>query len=668
MNKAIKWILIIGGGLTILVIMALFIIPMVVDIQDYKPRIEKRIAEATGRSFTLGGDLKLSLFPWAGVSFSDLHLGNPAGFSEKDLLVIDNFDMKVKFFPLLFKNIQIKRFVLSGVKIILETGKDGRTGWEEIGRSIEPDTGTAEPGGTKPEKASTGAFPLKSLAVGEFRINNGSVVWLDHAAGDRYEASDFSLDLKDVSLDKPIRIDLSIRVGNRPLSLQGSVGPVGSRPGKGIIPMDLSLKAMEDLAMTLTGKISDLAGNPGFDLSIKIDPFSPRKLIAAFDRDFPLQCADPEVLNRISLTADIKGSPKEIILSKGVLKLDDSELKFSAQAGDFTKPDIAFDLVLDAIDLDRYMPPPPEKDPDNTPKSETTQAPSKKTDYAPLRKLVLDGSFQAGQLKVANARIQDLKVKVTGKKGRFQLNPLSMNLYQGRMDTSGTLDIRRDTPTTEIALTAREIQAGPLLRDILEKDLLEGAMQAKVNLKFSGDLPEQIKKTLDGSGDLSFTDGAIKGIDLAGMARNVKAAFGMAEKNTEQPRTDFSELHVPFTVQKGLFRTGKTSIASPLLRVLAAGTADLVSEKLDFRIEPKVVATLTGQGDTLNRSGVTMPILVTGTFSAPKYRPDLKGILRQKLGTELPDLKDNLKDGLLTQEEALQLEEKAKDLLKKFSF
>lgn len=663
MNKAIKWILIIGGGLTALVILALLIIPMVIDIQDYKPRIEKRIADATGRAVTLGGDLNLSLFPWAGLSFSDLHLGNPTGFAEKDLLVIADFDVKVKLFPLLFKDIQVKRFVLNGVKIILEKRKDGQAGWEGIGQAGEPDVDTLKPAEKQSTETSAGSSPLKSLAVGEFRINNGSVVWLDHATGDRYEISDFNLDLKDVSLDKPILITLSTRIDDRPLSIQGSVGPVGSQPGKGTIPVDFSLKALEQLAINLAGTISDPAANPGFDLSIKIDPFSPRKLFAALGRDFPLQTTDPDVLNRISLTAGIKGTPKDIALSRGVLKLDDTELKFFARAKDFAKPDIAFDLAVDAIDLDRYMPPPTEKAA-GVQKAETVQAPPQKIDYAPLRKLVLDGSFQAGELKVANARIQDLKVKVTGQKGQFQLKPLAMTLYQGNVDTSGRVDVRHDTPKTDITLTVRGIQVGPLLRDVLKKDLLEGAMQAKVNLKFSGDVPEQIKKTLTGAGDLSFADGAIKGVDIAGMARNVKATFGLAEKGAERPRTDFSELHVPFTLQNGLFRTDNTSIASPLLRVLAAGTADLVGEGLDFRIEPKVVATLAGQGDAQNRSGITVPILVTGTFSAPKFRPDLKGMLQQQIGTQLPDLKK----GLPTKEDTQQLEEKAKGLLKTFSF
>ena len=77
MNKVIKWVIIVGGGLVALVIIALLIVPSFVDLQSYKPRIEKMVSEATGRPFSIGGDIDLSLFPWVGFSSSDIHLGNP---------------------------------------------------------------------------------------------------------------------------------------------------------------------------------------------------------------------------------------------------------------------------------------------------------------------------------------------------------------------------------------------------------------------------------------------------------------------------------------------------------------------------------------------------------------------------------------------------------------
>jgi AsmA protein len=121
------------------------------------------------------------------------------------------------------------------------------------------------------------------------------------------------------------------------------------------------------------------------------------------------------------------------------------------------------------------------------------------------------------------------------------------------------------------------------------------------------------------------------------MARNVKAAFGHGERVKKKPRTDFSEFHVPFTIKNGLFDTPKTTLISPFLRVKASGKADLVKETLDFRVEPKFVATLKGQGDLVDRKGIIVPVLVTGTFSSPRFLPDLGRLLKKRLEGRLPE-------------------------------
>jgi AsmA protein len=158
----------------------------------------------------------------------------------------------------------------------------------------------------------------------------------------------------------------------------------------------------------------------------------------------------------------------------------------------------------------------------------------------------------------------------------------------------------------------------------------------------AGDNADTIKQTLNGDGQLQFNDGAIVGIDLAGMIRNVQAAFGLAAKPSERPKTDFAELAAPFTITNGIFNTPQTSLKSPLIRVVAAGNANLVAETLDFRVEPKVVGTIKGQGDTADRTGLMVPVIVSGTFAKPQFRPDLAGVAKKQLegvleGTEKPE-------------------------------
>ena len=220
-------------------------------------------------------------------------------------------------------------------------------------------------------------------------------------------------------------------------------------------------------------------------------------------------------------------------------------------------------------------------------------------------------------------------------------------------------------------MEAKGIQAGGLLQDLLAKDFLEGLTHADLHMTMSGDTPDGIKKSLNGRGNLLFKDGAIKGVDLGGMVQNVKATFGLAEKSAEKPRTDFAELRVPFTISQGIVTTRDTAMVSPLIRVKATGTADLVRETIDMRVEPKFVATAAGQGDTQQRSGLSVPVLIGGTFSAPKFRPDLKGMLKQNLTGQLPKLSDiskGLKGKGSSEETTKSLGDAAKGLLKGLPF
>ncbi|MGA6925166.1 MAG: AsmA-like C-terminal region-containing protein, partial [Desulfosarcina sp.] len=268
--------------------------------------------------------------------------------------------------------------------------------------------------------------------------------------------------------------------------------------------------------------------------------------------------------------------------------------------------------------------------------------------------------------------IQDLNLKLTAKDGIFNLDPLTLNLYQGNLSANGSLNVQVEAPRTALRMQANEIQVDPLLKDVLEKDILRGTVNLQAAVDMTGDDPRRIKPSLNGKGDFLFKDGAVKGIDLPGMLRNVKSKFGLAPSDSQRPETDFSALNVPFTLTNGVFNTPNTTLSSPVLRLNATGKADLVKETLDFRIEPKLVPTLKGQSDDQTYAGILVPVLIGGTFAEPTFRPDLEGALKNTLQEGVPnveELKKQLKEGKIGQEDIKDaLGEKAKKLLKGLPF
>lgn len=629
MAKSIKYILLLAAGLAVLALLAFLVVPRLIDAQKYRTMILAKITTATGRPVSLAGDLKVSVFPWVGVSFSDLRLGNIEGFEAKDFVVVKSFEAHMEVLPLLSRKVQIDHFVIDSPEIYLEKRKDGRVNWQLRGDS--PEKGALKKTGAA--KAERRRIALQSVDIAEFSILNGTLRYADKQQGTEKEISGLTLQLSDVNLERPIGLFFSAVIDGKAVAGKGNLGPLGAKPGQGTLPLDLSLTAFDQVEVRITGQIDNPAGSPTYKLEVDVAQFSPKKLLNSVNVPFPVETGDPEALEAVAVSMQLSGGLDSVAIADGLISVDGSKIVFTGNVNAFTPLDLVFAGRLDAINLDRYLPPKREKSaqPASAASGTAGQEQSKKTDYQSLRKITLDAKLAIGEVKVKGGTMQDVDMHLTARKGILQLSPLSMSLYGGTFSSEARLDVQSEAPVSSLEAKAAKIQIGPLLRAFTGKDVLEGAMVADVALTTKGGTPETVKKNLNGTGELLFTDGAIVGIDLAGMVRNVQASFGLADRPAEKPRTDFAELRAPFTIKNGLLTTPGTALQSPLIRVTASGDANLVKETLDMKVQPKFVATLKGQGDAAERTGLMVPVLVRGTFSSPIFSPDLTGLLQGQL-------------------------------------
>jgi AsmA protein len=623
--RVLKWVGIIVAIVVGLVIAVLLVGPSFVDVNKYKPRIEAAVTESTGRPFSIGGDIDLSLFPWVGASLSDMHLGNAEGFKEKDFVSVEEFEVRVRLFPLLFRDLQVKRFIVKGPKIVLEKDKNGRGNWEDLVKPKEHRKPEGEGEGEPEEKPP---INIKNLVVGEFALTSGELIWIDHQKDTERRLTEINLALDPISLDLETGLDLSARLDGQPIEIKGEAGPFGRPIGEGKIPVLLNIRALDALVAKVQGFLADLGSQPRFVLEMEVDPFSPRTVAEAMGVDLFDRAKDPEAFNEVSMKTTLSGTTTAVALKDGLLKLDDSTMEFDVEAKEFEKPNLTFTFDLDRMDLDRYLLLPAKDKEKKEPPSEEGEKPEKEPDFGPLRTLVMDGTVRVGELRARGATASEVQVKITAENGVIKVDPFSMNFYGGGLSGKMRLNVKQDTPRFKVTQSVKNVQTGLLLKDLGYTDRFEGLMQFKADISAAGTEPELIKKTLNGSGDFAFTDGAIVGFDIAQLARNLTAAFGLGEK--KKPRTEFSELKGSFSVKDGLVDNPSTQLSSALLRVLGKGTVDLPSETINYRVEPKLVATMKGQGDAKRRPGLMVPLTISGTFSNPKFSLELGGILEDE--------------------------------------
>jgi len=156
---------------------------------------------------------------------------------------------------------------------------------------------------------------------------------------------------------------------------------------------------------------------------------------------------------------------------------------------------------------------------------------------------------------------------------------------------------------------------------------IDGRMQARLDVRGRGTSVRAIMSSLGGAVDLSVKDGEIRNVNLAKMIRAVGASIvdGWQKDNAE--KTDLTELSAFFRIENGQAKTDNFKLIGPLVRVTGAGTADVGAKTLQFRVEPKVVLSLQGQGGSGDPVGFGVTVAVQGPWGAPKIYPELAGIL-----------------------------------------
>ncbi len=347
-----------------------------------------------------------------------------------------------------------------------------------------------------------------------------------------------------------------------------------------------------------------------------------------------------------SLAVDAKRETVQANLAGGLLQ---SQVKAKVNVNGFTNPAIQFDVDVDQLDADLYLPK----------KTETkANQPEQPVDLSFLRALNLDGNLRIGKFKVVNINSRDVRLGLKAHKGRVDVSPLSANLYKGSMN--GSLSVNAlAAPVIVVNQKLVGIDVAALTKDAANFDTLEGRGNVAMNLSMQGNTVSRMKKALNGILSLNLVDGAIKGINVAKALRNAQGVLSGSQTQSanQNEKTDFSELKATFKVNNGVAHNDDLSLKSPLLRVAGAGDIDVGNNSMNYLARATLAKTLQGQGGLDKVGGITVPVRIAGPFSDLKldFGAMVNEAAKQKVEAAKQELKTKAQD---------QLKNSLKDLFK----
>jgi AsmA protein len=283
------------------------------------------------------------------------------------------------------------------------------------------------------------------------------------------------------------------------------------------------------------------------------------------------------------------------------------------------KPKVTAALSVDTLDFTRL-----------TGGSTTAATPSSgpsAIDLAILRQFDADIRLTANQIGYGSIKAGPATATLSVADGVAKLGVPEAAFYGGAVTANVTANGAGEVPAIALVAGMDGVEALPFLTDAAGFEHIEGRLTAEVQVDGSGNNSEAFARSLKGPVSVMFADGAVRGIDVAGLVRNVQSLINGGYTQNENARTEFAELSVSMGIENGVGRFDDLRLLGPLVRMSGEGNIDLAAQSIDVRLDPRVVGSLDGQGGEFDVSGLGMPIIVTGALAGPSIYPDVSGIL-----------------------------------------
>jgi len=607
--KLLKWLLAIVVSLVVAVILYLTVF---FDPNTLKAEIINGVKQQTGRDLVISNQLSWTFLPVLGIQLNGVTLSNPQGLTSQPMLDVKVAMLEVALWPLLSQKIEVVRLSLDGVVMHLVTGKDGRSSFDGlIAQDVKIKAkvnGTTAPA-AEPEKGVKGP-ELAGIDIQDISITNVQIHRQDALLGQSQTLALERFTLHGFSLGT----FASFTYKGQYLTSDMNLRSVGA--GELNVSRDLALVVVDNLTMTTSVAADVLQANP--------------------------------LTSVIKLTSQIALDKKQLSAEISQLSVGDLQAAGSLTLN-YAPPVPKFTVIMqtDELLLDKLLPSAASAEEEAS--TELSGPAPKEPDLSGLARFDLQLTLAATAVKYAKLAMQNLQLQLNVEHGVLDISSLTADLYQGKLLAKARVDGRRSPATYQFDKQITDVQLHPLLKDAADVDGLAGT--ATFHLKGSGSslVMQHVKPHLVANGQLEIRDGVLYGVDLAYMLRQAYATVtGAAPAPKGQAKTDFSRLSGTFFLDNGILTNPDLVVVSPLIQLTGKGTANILNDKLDYKLAASLMNVLNNQSAAqLKPAGVTIPLMITGTLQHPEYKLDTKALFNQQLQQETHKVKDKLKDSLL---------------------
>ena len=380
--------------------------------------------------------------------------------------------------------------------------------------------------------------------------------------------------------------------------------------------------------------VQPLAEKPAITGQFQTNTFNLKQVLKTLGITPPVT-SNPNALSQVqaqfSLTADTENATLQPIK----IKLDKTSVTGKLSVKNFNTPSIQPDFSIDSINVDDYLAPS-----ENTPDAKV--AASSNQELLPLetlRALNIDGGIQIGSMIINKLKLSTVNTRINAKQGLIKINPANATLYKGIYKGQITLDARQATPTMKMRHKLVGLRSEGLLFDLFQDKYISGGTKLITELSSRGNTLETLLANLNGTTSIAFENGTIRDSKLAEKVSLAVKVFEKKDIEGEKSVVTFTGLSGDWKTTNGVFKTDNLSLLSPYFNIFGTGTADVAKQTLDMKLR-------IGPKKDIHGKKLFAPLHIYGSFTDPKFKLDLKDLIKAIAQADLDALKQDAKEKL----------------------
>ncbi|MBC7131841.1 MAG: AsmA family protein [Roseovarius sp.] len=565
----------------------------------------EQITRATGRTVTMSGETRLSLYPVLGVATGAVEIANADWSDAGPMLRAESFKVGVDPRVLWGGDIRITGLEAVAPEIRLERAADGRVNWELGVEGVAP-SGQSEPGA--PARSARLGLTLDRALITGARLS-----MIDHGTGEEQQITDLDLDLRWPDHAGTATLEAAFRRGGGPIRVSGHLDEVGA--------------FLDGAATGVSARVSAGGGAVGFEGRAGLRPEAQGRLdldigdTGAFLAALGLGGVDlPQTLGQsvkgradLTVTEGTQVAVRDMALDlggnavTGVLDLDLS--------GDVPRLDARIDAG--ALDLSKLA------GADSTGGGGAAVAGWSKEpiDASALGLVNGDLAFAATSVNLGDLKLGKTRALMTLDRARAVFDLREVRAYDGLVTGEFVINSRSGLSVGGTT-RAEGINLERFLADAAGITRFAAAASGELSFLGSGNSVDAIMKSLSGQGFVTTGRGVISGIDLDRLMRAGDVTGGT---------TIFDEMRASFAMKGGNLFNEDLVLRLPRARAEGRGRVGLGARDIDYLLTPVLL-----EGE--NRRGLAIPVRIRGSWDNPRITPDLEKAIDLNLKEEREEL------------------------------